>query len=624
MSPDTAGGRGVIYLSVGWSSLPTLLRRSGFGRTSWYLRTSLASSAGRRLLEAFNVRPIDLDSVDELSIPPRSTEDAMDHALASLDAQDVEPLVEYLAQRYPRARHPAGVLRSVLVRAIADRSLDAFYADMWASTQGFERVLFVGSSPWDRTLLSDLRGGRKVVGACSRALARLGFIAARLRPRLKASASATAERSPSLALDGSDPSRGFATAANATTLLVLNQGVSYGALYAYDHVFSSDPSSALHPSHVVLMGRTGGPGNEEGIRHGFPVVPDVRRRLTPMLRLVWGCLRVFGLRYPLRQVQLLAHACAIADAQAALVQRDFPAVRLAVFAFDLQVPLELVLALEAAGIRTAALNERPLSVVVGSQPFAVSTLLTASDHFTAAALASSSVSVVDAPAVGMWRTDFIRDYAAGPPPHGWAASEVLGQHRILVLPYHVQTASGFGGNPLATSPSSVRHFLSGILDLAEQQPDAYFLVRGKSDAWIDDPRFADLAERVSNAVNVGISRTYARLNESYRLVARADLVIAKYTSLVDEALACDIPCIVHDYTANSRDVARPVVRYLPRELWALETDELRTRVEWALADSGNAFRAYWAPHRAAVFGDLADGEVRARARQAMTDLLQVP
>jgi hypothetical protein len=78
------------------------------------------------------------------------------------------------------------------------------------------------------------------------------------------------------------------------------------------------------------------------------------------------------------------------------------------------------------------------------------------------------------------------------------------------------------------------------------------------------------------------------------------------------------------YTANSRDVARPVVRYLPRELWALETDELRTRVEWALADSGNAFRAYWAPHRAAVFGDLADGEVRARARQAMTDLLQGP
>ncbi len=624
MSPHTAGGHGVIYLSVGWSSLPSLLRRSGFGRESWYLRTSLTSTAGRRLLGAFDVRPIDLHSVDELVIAPRSTEDAMDRALATLQAEEVEPLLAHLAQRYPQASDPAGVLRSVLVRALADRSLDAFYAQTWARTRGFGRVVFVGASPWDGVLLGDPDRGRSVVGACSRGLARLGSVAARLRRRPAVAAPTATPRSPSPEPEGSDPSPEFAAAAHATTLLVLNRGVSYGALYAYDHVFSTDPASVLHPSRVVLMGRTGGSGNPEGIRHGFPAVPRGRRRWTRMIRLAWGCVTAFGLRYRPRQVRLLIHACVTAEAQRAVLQRDFPAVRLAVLAYDLQVPIELVLAFESAGIRTAALNERPLSVVIESQPFAVSTLLTASDHFSAAALASSSVSVVDAPAVGMWRTDFIRHYAGEPVAHGWAASGARGQRRVLVLPYHVQPESGFGGNPLATSPSAVRHFLSSILDLAEHRPDAFFLVRGKSDAWVDDPRFADLAERVEAAENVGISRTYGRLNESYRLVAHADLVIAKYTSLVDEALACDIPCVLHDYTGNSRDVARPIVGYLPRDLWALDADELWRRVDWALADKGRAFRAYWLPYRVDVFGDLADGQVRERARRVIADLLQMP
>ena len=110
-----------------------------------------------------------------------------------------------------------------------------------------------------------------------------------------------------------------------------------------------------------------------------------------------------------------------------------------------------------------------------------------------------------------------------------------------------------------------------------------------------------------------MSHTYDRLNESYRLLASADLVIAKCTSLVDEALACNIPCILHDYTANSRDVARPVVSYLPRD-WALDRDELSLRVDRVLADDGRAFRDYWAPYRTEVFGDLADGHVRERAR----------
>ena len=79
----------------------------------------------------------------------------MRRALANVDEVDISPLLEFLADRYPSARGAAGILRNSLLRAIAARALDAFYADLWANAQGLDKVVFVGSSLWDGTLLRD-------------------------------------------------------------------------------------------------------------------------------------------------------------------------------------------------------------------------------------------------------------------------------------------------------------------------------------------------------------------------------------------------------------------------------------------------------------------------------------
>ena len=119
---------------------------------------------------------------------------------------------------------------------------------------------------------------------------------------------------------------------------------------------------------------------------------------------------------------------------------------------------------------------------------------------------------------------------------------------------------------------------------------------------------------VDRLPNIVVSRDYETFNESYRLCAWADLVIAKHTSVVDEVLSVGVPCVAHDYTPNSKDLSRLLVPYLPRDIWAEDFNELRGRIALALTNEGRDFYRLWEPHRMALYGDFSDGHVRSRAR----------
>ena len=131
--------------------------------------------------------------------------------------------------------------------------------------------------------------------------------------------------------------------------------------------------------------------------------------------------------------------------------------------------------------------------------------------------------------------------------------------------------------------------------------------------WVVDERFSGIAARINALPNIKVNCNYGSLNESYRLCAAADLVIAKHTSLVDEVLALGIPCVLHDYTPNSQDLARTAVAYLPRRLWAENPSELRDVVDFVLQDGGAALQDWWEPHRNRLYKNLSDGSVRACA-----------
>ncbi len=613
---DRSGARRVVYFDAGLHSLVSVLARRIQGHQISYLRAR--SPREERLLQALGARKMDIAAFKNFDVGPRSTEGPIERAFPRLQRPDVDAVINYVAQRH-QTRHARAILKSAVIGALARNNLDAFYVEAWARNNGDPNTSIVVASHWQRLLLE---GDEHPVGGWGDVV--LGAVVDGGRFIFRKLASVLSQRRTMDSLEAHGNRVGRSTwrpnsQAQGPVLLVLNKGLTYGGLYSYDYILDDNPVSVLSMDHVVAMAATGGASNSEGIVWGYPRLGSTIVRVVARLRLFLACVWRVGV-VSIPTAWLLAGVSVRAEARARSLAEDLPAVRVAVLAYDLQVPVDLVLAFESAGVRTVAVNERPQSLVLKSQPLAADTLLTASPWFSEQALQSQSTAVRQAIAVGMWRTDSILWHASAE-QHPIVA-RTRSEHRamILALPYHVNDHTS--GNLLATSTPSVRHFLADILDIAEQRPEVTVVIRGKNGAWREHHAFSDLAQRSRQLPNVVVSTNYARLNEAYRLVAGADLVVAKYTSLVDEALAMGIPCVVHDYTPNSHGISRPLVPYLPNEVWAEDRDELWTRVDAALSDKGHEFKSRWEQERLRYFGDFSDGFVIERSRREILKIVE--
>lgn len=619
---NAAPAKGVIYFDVGWASIPSLIGNVIGKRESWYFRTSLVSQVGRSTLGKFGLRPIDLDSLPYLALGKEPLSEPMGSSIDRIGSMALDTIIQRLAHRYPRAQDAAGILRNSILRAMSARGVEAFYAQMWSRIQGYSTVKVVGISRWDKLLLDDRANGVRVTGSISRLCATLGQQIQKIWGFVRR---ASINR-PSRAISQVNSSHiGMRSSVKPlierTVLLVLNMGENYGGLYSYDYLFSDEPLSPLNRENVIVIARSGGESNGDGLTLGHPSSGSRRNQLRVRMGVMARALMGGGLSVPWGILWYLAGVCSRVDGQRLEIANRYPALELAIFAYDVQVPSELVLAFESLGIPTAALNERPQSVIWELQPFSVGTLLTASPHFSEAASSSRSVSICNAVAMGMWRTDLLHEYRSGPPHEHFLRARQAGQRLVVALPYHAAVQSGWSGNPLAVGVQPVAHFLEELADLAEARPNIFIVIRGKNADWVVDDRFSGIAARIASLPNVTVNGDYGTINESYRLCAGADLVIAKHTSLVDEVLAVGIPCVLHDYTRNSRDLARPTVDYLPRRLWAENMREFQEAVDFALDSDGIAFGHWWEPLRLRLYGNLSDGGVRARARDYLSSLL---
>ena len=166
--------RGVVHLSLGWASLPSLVRNMFVRRESWFMRSRFSSRMGIRVTALFGLKEIDLNLLPELSIGKGSVGGPMDRAIDRIDALGLHLTLSRFARQFPDSEAAASILRNSILRAVSERAVDAFYAQAWAESLGYEKVVFVGASVWDKALLEDRANGRRVTGVISRNLAMLG------------------------------------------------------------------------------------------------------------------------------------------------------------------------------------------------------------------------------------------------------------------------------------------------------------------------------------------------------------------------------------------------------------------------------------------------------------------
>lgn len=605
-----------VYLDLSWVSVPTA---AAYRMLRWrvdFVRTRVSSPRGRRLLRRLRIEQVDPSLLEWIDLGEASTDGPMLRALGRLESSALSQLLRVSTSWSSDRRPPEDLARIALLQEVARSGLDVLAAELWCRGMRARAARIVGTSSLQRHLMpADVSFRRDLGWVIAPISGRLSSVRApQVPPRaLGPAPSPEASQQPQSGETGTAP-----RVPMGPVLYVLNQGFSYGPLYDYGHVLSDNPASPLHPSRVTFMTRGTDLRGSLTLAYASPASP-IMVRLQALLAYATGFIRVrratpSGTRW------FLAKFSCRAKATARAVSRSLPGIKVALLAYDVQVPVDLILALESRGARTVAFSERPSAAFVATQPLTVGTMLTASDVFSDEMRRSPTKAVGVAKAVGMWRTDLLlTERSAAPTGYAQAANE-KGMRLVAVLPFHYNASINHPGSPFSTALSPTRHFLSDMIQLASDHPDLLFVVRGKDARWVHEERFADLVHRVAETANFVVDTDYSAMNGSYTLVAHADLVIAKYTSLVDEALSVGIPCVIHDYIANAGAVARPLVPYLPGPLWAHHPDELRERVEFGLQRHGADFRAWWTPHSLSLYKGLSDGKVRQRARGVITEM----
>ena len=395
-------------------------------------------------------------------------------------------------------------------------------------------------------------------------------------------------------------------------IFVPHQGFNYGNLFTFDYFLESDPSSPLCKSNIGLLSysdiNSDGFGDHLYIENKIDIGYIYKYFKTKVK---------FSFYLRGKQFKFLKNyiftTCIQALRSKELIQNTYPHSKIAFFAYQFNAPDHLLIALRLAGIESWAELGRPMFAVSNWSKINSHTVLSPSDKFLEFLEESEACAAEKVISVGMWKTDMLLSKKS---------KKLYSNNKYLcvVLPYHTTSEADSLLN-LYLSKNSFEHFILDIIECAILYPDVDFMVRGKNSDWLNNNDYSALQNRLNFQENITVSDNYETLNESYNLCSAADFIIGKYTSLIDESLAVNIPSIIHDYTHNTNNISRTYINYLPRRLWAESFNELCLQINFCLDRSGDTFNEWWEPYRLSLYGKLNNGLVVERTRQQIKQRL---
>lgn len=614
----------IVLVTLRVSSLWRLVFARIGRKRVWYLRSSLAmGSLPERIAAALGAVRINFQEGCRIRGPITVWQHAQLRATEFVTSPQVEKLVVHFGAALGLPQTHVGSLRIGLLRFILKGAADAFAVEHWLSLQDSSRVTIVVDSPWERLLYFDQERKRRVVVSGLSILESMTKKVIRKSPRHTEAEPDDNGNPPLLCSTPAPPHANpkFADADKAELILVLNEALTYGNMYSFGEILSTKQISVLHPSRVALI------ANRRHEEHGnvvleYPGLASWHGRfiLRRRFRMLLGCFRVWQAWFHPLVSWYLSGLCARAlETQAALVA-EFPRVTKAVFAYEMQVPLELTIAFALSGVKTFAVNERITGVTNILNPFGVDVLFCANSEIAAAAKESRALHIQESIPVGLARTDLISRYAGTGGYLDISEARARGMKIVLALLYPTTVEpSEDASNPTPTSREAVAHFLVELLDLADNDETIFLVLRGKNVYWRYERVFKSLVDRIENSTRVLLVDDETTPDLPYRLVASADVVVGKYTSLMDESIAMRIPTVVHDYTNTTYGHAQVLARHLPKDLFAYDEESFRDIVSRALVAVETENRTWWNSLAQSAFGQDNDGSVVARIQAFIDD-----
>lgn len=377
------------------------------------------------------------------------------------------------------------------------------------------------------------------------------------------------------------------------------KGVVYNNLFYKDQYYDDDPQSPFHKSRILhIEMREDIPDlaelsttyyREEGLRlafmdSGLGLDSATAKLLLRTFRRAWRA--VSGVR------KVSDRVLAVAVLMRGYVQflrgwknlAVFDGVKVALIGFDYLFPTAQALALQARGIKVVAMQERFILTFHDSFHPVFDTYFVSGPRVSERLNALDFHWVGEALAIGLVRAERLKQYRSDSNPVVFEKTESP-KKLVVVLDFHSYRDPFTDGDNSMICWEVNKAFYRDILELAELNPDAHFVIRGKNVIWCSIPFFADIMAQIEAMPNVEVNSDYEEVYVSYKLVAKAALVIGRATSLGDEALSVGVPVLFHDFTPLRRSNVSEICDYDGFPIYVHTFDELAQRTR-AILDEG--------------------------------------
>lgn len=365
---------------------------------------------------------------------------------------------------------------------------------------------------------------------------------------------------------------------NAKAIMLSHYGASYGNLFDVDYYFHSSPDHPLSQDNMLILEHTVTSDPTYALLHGASgagVHTHLRNAFAALRRARLLTLRpshLLAIFFAVKRIRLVDRF------QRALSR--FSSARLAVVGYEIQCPVEIVMAAQNLGITCVAVQERLNSLYTPVHAFVL-------DHYFVCGRASQdalrgnvNIRVGSSSVVGPIRSQWITDrWNRAPRQHG-------GKAKVLVLDSRSDPGHGAPDLLVVNSWENNALFLATVLRLADRFPEHEFIIRGKNTDWMSMPYFRPLVDALTARANLRVDDDYSRKRRSYDLVNEVDLIVARYTTLGDEALARGVPVVFYEQTVTGGGHQSGFCSFEDFPVYAFDFDALSNKVVAELAGKG--------------------------------------
>jgi hypothetical protein len=414
-----------------------------------------------------------------------------------------------------------------------------------------------------------------------------------------------------------------------------HKSIFYGKLFRKDYFYSEDLNSAFHINNIHHI-EIGDSRKEWDIPENAGEYGSVNYTIFPGVRGISKKVIVSSIKFMPVFYKALNNSqlCFLEKIKFALLLwvmytifihyrqllKPYSHAKIAIIGYDILSSKGCSLALESYGIKTIAALERMASVFYEIFPTFINVYLVGSEYCVEQMKKNPGIHADRYISVGQARVDLFHKYS-----HLNSDDLVPGmkEDQKLVVALNFHSVADTESNRLQpfTSWESNKVFFNDVIGLAQMYPDMFFLFRGKDCTWVDIPAFFEVMEKITAIENIAVDTDFDILERSYMLCSSGDLIIARHTSLADEAYAYGKQVIVHDYSHNTNRILGGVFNYLDSGLFVQNKESLHKLVANYIFSGSVINPIVYESVRQKLFGNYSDGKVRERIQAIVEGML---